>query len=81
MTFTWDEPKLRLTIPTALRGEGRKRDTKMNGNRQTTLFWTALTIGLVWAVYSQTADLVAQFDRLKQTLFICGNTWLIKSVI
>lgn len=53
----------------------------MNSSRHTTLFWTALIIGLVWSVYTSTADLVAQVDRLKETLFICGNTWLIKSVI
>jgi hypothetical protein len=58
-----------------------KEEPLMNSNRHTTLFWTALIIGLVWAVYSQTADLVTQFNCLKESLFICGNTWLIKSVI
>ena len=45
------------------------------------LFWIALIIGLAWSVYSSTAELLIQVDRLKETLFICGNTWLIKSVI
>jgi len=45
------------------------------------LLWVALIIGLAWSVYSSTADLLLQVERLKQTLFICGNTWLIKSVI
>ncbi len=45
------------------------------------LFWTALIIGMVWSVYSSTAELLLQVDRLKDTLFVCGNTWLIKSVI
>ena len=53
----------------------------MNSDSHTKLFWTALIIGLVWAVYSATGDLVTQVDRLKETLFICGNTWLIRSVI
>lgn len=53
----------------------------MNSNNHTTLFWTALIIGLVWSVYSSTAELVAQVDCLRETLFTCGNTWLIKSVI
>jgi hypothetical protein len=53
----------------------------MNSNNHTTLFWTALIIGLVWSVYSSTAGLIAQVDCLRETLFICGNTWLIKSVI
>jgi hypothetical protein len=53
----------------------------MNSNRHMTIFWTALIIELVWAVYSSTAELIIQVDRLKDTLFICGNTWLIKSVM
>ena len=38
-----------------------------------------LSIGL--AFLSSTAELIIQLDRLKQTLFICGNTWLIRSVM
>ncbi|HEX8141113.1 MAG TPA: hypothetical protein VF553_00855 [Pyrinomonadaceae bacterium] len=53
----------------------------MNRISNTTLFWAALITGLVWNVYSTTAELIAQFDCLKNTLLICGNTWLIKSVI
>jgi hypothetical protein len=45
------------------------------------LFWAASIIGLAWSVYSSTVELLLQVERLKQTLFICGNTWLIKSVI
>jgi len=58
-----------------------ERDTEMNSISHTTLFWTALVIGLVWSVYSSTADLVAQVNCLRETLYTCGNTWLIKSVI
>jgi hypothetical protein len=53
----------------------------MQSDGHTKLFWTALIIGLVWSVYSNTAELVVQVDRLRETLFICGNTWLIRSVI
>ncbi|MBA3767851.1 MAG: hypothetical protein H0W99_12865 [Acidobacteria bacterium] len=53
----------------------------MKRHEHTTLVWTVLIIGLVWAVYSATADLLVQVDRLRETLFICGNTWLIQSVI
>ncbi|MBA3804296.1 MAG: hypothetical protein H0X14_01090 [Acidobacteria bacterium] len=53
----------------------------MKRHGHTTLVWTVLIIGLVWAVYSATADLLVQFDRLRDTLLICGNTWLIQSVI
>jgi hypothetical protein len=45
------------------------------------LFWTALIIGLAWSVYSSTAELLTQVDRLRDTLYVCGNLWLIKSVI
>jgi hypothetical protein len=58
-----------------------ERGIKMNSSTNTTLFWTALIIGLVWSVYTSTADLVAQVHCLKETLFICGNSWLIQSVI
>ena len=47
----------------------------------TTLIWTVLIIGLVWAIYSATSEVLVQVDRLKDTLLICGNTWLIQSVI
>lgn len=47
----------------------------------TTLIWTVLIIGLVWSVYSATSELILQVDRLRDTLLICGNTWLIESVI
>jgi hypothetical protein len=47
----------------------------------TTLIWTVLIIGLVWSVYSATSELLLQVDRLRDTLLICGNTWLIESVI
>ncbi len=57
------------------------RDMQMKRHEHTTLVWTVLIIGLVWAVYSATADLLVQVDRLRETLFICGNTWLIQSVI
>jgi hypothetical protein len=53
----------------------------MKNEGHTKLFWAALIIGLAWSVYSSTAELLLQVERLKQTLFICGNTWLIKSVI
>lgn len=53
----------------------------MKRHGHTTLAWTVLIIGLVWAVYSATADLLVQVDRLRNTLLICGNTWLIQSVI
>jgi hypothetical protein len=45
------------------------------------LFWMALIIGLAWSVYSSTAELLLQVERVKHTLFVCGNTWLIKSVM
>jgi hypothetical protein len=47
----------------------------------TTLIWTVLIIGVVWSVYSATSELLLQVDRLRDTLLICGNTWLIESVI
>jgi hypothetical protein len=47
----------------------------------TTLIWMVMIIGLVWSVYSATSELVVQVDRLRDTLLICGNTWLIESVI
>ena len=53
----------------------------MNSNNHTMLFWTALIIGLVWSAYSSAADLFAQVDCLRETLYTCGNTWLIRSVI
>lgn len=53
----------------------------MKSAEHTKLFWIALIIGLAWSAYSSTAELLVQVDRLKQTLFICGNTWLIKSMI
>jgi hypothetical protein len=53
----------------------------MKRHGHTTLVWMVLIVGLVWAVYSATADLLTQVDCLRQTLLICGNTWLIQSVI
>jgi hypothetical protein len=45
------------------------------------LLWMAVSIGTLWSAYSTTAELVAQVGCLRETLFICGNTWLIQSVI
>ena len=53
----------------------------MNRHGHTTLLWTVLIIGLVWSVYSATSELIMQVDRLRDVLFICGNTWFIQSVI
>jgi hypothetical protein len=53
----------------------------MNSTGHIKLFWLALVIGLVWSVYSTTAELVTQVDRLSNTLFVCGNTWLLKSMM
>jgi hypothetical protein len=53
----------------------------MKRHEHTTLLWTILIIGLIWSVYSATSELVMQVDRLRETLFICGNTWFIQSVI
>ena len=53
----------------------------MKRHTQTTIIWTVLVIGLVWSVYSATAELLLQVDRLRDTLFVCGNVWLIQSVI
>lgn len=47
----------------------------------TTLIWTVMIIGMVWSVYSATSEVVVQLDRLRDTLLICGNTWLLESVI
>jgi hypothetical protein len=47
----------------------------------TTLIWTVMIIGMVWSIYSATSELLVQVDRLRETLLICGNTWLIESVI
>ncbi|HVG31510.1 MAG TPA: hypothetical protein VM911_00460 [Pyrinomonadaceae bacterium] len=47
----------------------------------TTLIWMVMIVALVWSVYSATSELLVQVDRLRDTLLICGNTWLIESVI
>jgi hypothetical protein len=62
-------------------GANTLRDTPMKRHGHTTLLWTVLIIALVWSVYSATSELIMQVDRLRETLFICGNTWLIQSVI
>jgi hypothetical protein len=53
----------------------------MKSEQQIKLFWAALIIGLAWSVYSSTAELLLQVERVKQTLFVCGNSWLIRSVM
>jgi hypothetical protein len=53
----------------------------MKSAGHTKLFWTALIIGMAWSVYSSTAELLAQVNCLKESLFISGNTWFINSVI
>jgi len=58
-----------------------KRDIPMKWYAHTTLIWTLMIIGMVWSVYSATSELVAQMNCLRDTLLICGNTWLIESVI
>jgi len=47
----------------------------------TTIVWTALIIGTIWSVYSTTVELLMHVNCLKQTLFVCGNTWFIQSMI
>ena len=53
----------------------------MKRHGHATLLWTVLIIGLVWSVYSATSEVLMQVDRLREALFICGNTWLIERVI
>lgn len=53
----------------------------MKLHAHTTLIWMMMIIGMVWSVYSATSELVTQVNCLRDTLLVCGNTWLIESVI
>ncbi len=53
----------------------------MKSNRHIKIVWTALIVGTIWSVYSTTAELLMHVNCLKHTLFVCGNTWFIQSMI
>ena len=74
-------PRVRLSLNRSSEDGSGKRDIAMKINGHTTLIWTAVIVSLVWSVYSATAQLVTKLECLQATLYVCGNSWLINSVI